>query len=156
MDLDNASILDIVVGDPLLKTSSAPVGEPTAEIADLARDMLATMYASRGVGLAAVQVGRAVRMIVFDAGGPENPRPEVMIDPEITWSKKTRVDMEEGCLSIPGRLVQVSRPSDVKIVYTDLQGARRKRDLGGMPARIVQHEIDHLNGVLITDPDVSA
>lgn len=150
MDDTNANILDIVVGDPMLRTVSTPVGTIDDATRELARDMLATMYDARGIGLAAIQVGRPVRVIVFDVGGPQNPRPEVMIDPEITWSRKTQIVMEEGCLSIPGLHVDVSRPSDVKVAYTDLDGQRRTRDLGGMPARVVQHEIDHLDGVLIS------
>ena len=151
MDLDGATILPIIANDPLLRSVSEPIGVPDDSIRDLARDMLATMYAAPGIGLAAIQVGRPVRMIVFDAGTKESPRPEVMIDPVIDWAKKRLVDMEEGCLSIPGRRMPVSRPSDVRVSYTDLDGVRRTRDLGGMPARVVQHEMDHLDGVLITD-----
>jgi peptide deformylase len=150
METPNANVLDIVVGDPLLRTVSTPIGTPDDDIRQLARDMFATMYEKRGIGLAAVQVGRPIRMIVFDAGTRASPRPGVMIDPVIEWSKKTCVVMEEGCLSIPGVHLDVSRPSDIKVSYTDLEGFRRTRDLGGMPARIVQHEIDHLDGVLIT------
>lgn len=151
MDMQDATVMDLVVGGPTLRQASAPVGVPDDSVRALARDMLATMYASRGIGLAAVQVGRPVRVIVFDAGTKDAPRPEVMVDPVVEWAKKTRVTMEEGCLSIPGLRVDVSRPSDVKVSYTDLDGARRVRDLGGMPARVVQHEIDHLDGVLISD-----
>ncbi len=151
MDLSNARILDIVVvDDPILRSTSTEIGEIDDATRDLARDMLATMYDASGIGLAAVQVGRPVRMIVFDVARKDGPRrPEVMIDPVIEWSKKLRIEMEEGCLSIPGRRVMVSRPSDIRVSYTQLDGTRRTRDLGGMHARVVQHEIDHLNGVLI-------
>jgi peptide deformylase len=146
-----ARILDVTVDRHVLKTPSLPIGAPDGRIRELARDMLATMYASKGVGLAAVQVGEHVRLLVMDAGGPERPMPIAMVDPVITWSKKRQVEDEEGCLSIPGRRVVVSRPSDVTVAYTDLDGVRLEKSLGGWPARIVQHEIDHLDGKLITD-----
>lgn len=148
--LPQGNVLDIVTETAILRKPSAAVGTVAADTVQLAADMLATMYASRGVGLAAVQVGRHARVIVYDASSDQS-RPEVMIDPEVVWSKKTTQPFEEGCLSIPGRQVQVTRPTDIKVVYTDVSGARIERSLGGMPARIVQHEIDHTNGVLITD-----
>lgn len=152
IDLTGGNVLTVITdADPMLKRPSAAVGEPTDEIRQLARDMLATMYAQRGIGLAAVQVARPVRMIVLDAGTPEAPRPMVMIDPVVEWAKKRGFEMEEGCLSLPGRRMPVTRPSDIKVSYTDLEGVRVTKDLGGMPARIVQHEIDHTDGVLITD-----
>lgn len=151
-DLTGVRTLEILTDDnPLLKQVSAPVGVPDDTTRGLAMSMLATMYAAPGIGLAAVQVGHLVRMLVFDAGTPQNPQPVVMIDPVVEWSKKRCIDMTEGCLSIPGRRVDVSRPTDVKVSYTDLDGARKVRDLGGMPARVLQHELDHLDGVLITD-----
>lgn len=150
IDASEGTVLEIITDRTALSQACSPIGVPDDAIRQLARDMLATMYAAPGIGLAAIQVGRPVRMIVFDAGGAAAPRPEVMIDPEIMWAKKLRVEMEEGCLSIPGRRIQVSRPSDVEVSYTDLDGTRRKRSLGGMPARIVQHEMDHLDGVLMT------
>jgi peptide deformylase len=152
IDLTGGTVLPVITdADPMLKRPSAAIGEPTEEIRQLARDMLATMYEQRGIGLAAVQVARPLRMLVLDAGTPETRRPMVMIDPVIEWAKKRGFEMEEGCLSLPGRRVPVTRPSDIKVTYTDLEGNRVTRDLGGMPARIVQHEIDHLDGILITD-----
>jgi peptide deformylase len=152
MDLSGGDVLPIITdADPMLKRPSAAIGEVTDEIRTLARDMLATMYSQRGIGLAAVQVARPLRMLVLDAGTPEAPRPMVLVDPVIEWAKKRGFEMEEGCLSLPGRRLPVTRPSDIKVSYTDLEGNRVTRDLGGMPARIVQHEIDHLDGVLITD-----
>lgn len=157
IDLSGGSVLPVITdADPMLKQPSAAIGEPTDDIRQLARDMLATMYAQNGIGLAAVQVARPVRMLVFDVTPSDRRaagerKPEVAIDPEITWSKKLHLDMEEGCLSIPGRRMTVSRPSDVDVEYTDLAGARVRRKFGGMQARVFQHELDHLNGVLITD-----
>ena len=152
IDLSGGDVLPIITdADPMLKRPSAAIGEPTDDIRKLARDMLATMYAGNGIGLAAVQVARPVRMLVLDAGTPDARRPMVMIDPVIEWAKKRGFEMQEGCLSLPGKLVPVTRPSDIKVSYTDLEGNRVTRDLGGMPARIAQHEIDHMDGVLITD-----
>lgn len=148
--LPAGNVLDIVTDVATLRTPSAPVGAVDADTLQLAADMLATMYAGRGVGLAAVQIGRHSRVIVYDASADQS-RPEVMIDPKIVWTKKATQPYDEGCLSIPGRQVSVVRPTDVKVAYTDLSGARVERSLGGMPARIVQHEIDHTDGVLITD-----
>jgi peptide deformylase len=148
--LPQGRVRTVVTDRELLKQASTPVGQVDGNILRLAADMLATMYAEEGIGLAAVQIGDLRRVIVFDVS-PTRNRPEVMIDPEIVWSKKLTISMEEGCLSIPGLNVDVVRPSDVDVVYTDIDGNRRKRQLGGMHARVVQHEIDHVDGVLITD-----
>jgi peptide deformylase len=151
MDLSNASVLDIVVDPMVLRTVSRPLLRVDEAVHALACDMLATMYAAGGVGLAAIQIGRPFRVIVFDvAAEGRPPAPEVMINPVIEWSKKLHIEMEEGCLSIPGRKVIVSRPSDIRVSYLQLDGTKRTRELGGMHARVVQHEIDHLDGVLIT------
>lgn len=148
----NPKILDILTdAHPMMRQTSEPVGEVTDEIRAFAYDMIATMVAARGIGLAAVQVGRPIRMLVIETGTSENRKPLVMVDPVIDWAKKREIGMEEGCLSIPNRRVDVSRPSDVDVVFTGLDDVRTKRSLGGMPARIVQHEIDHLDGVLMTD-----
>ena len=149
--LPEGRILPIVTERAALHRPSVAVGTPDADTLQLAADMLASMYAARGVGLAAVQVGRHVRMITYDASAERN-RPEVMIDPEITWSKKTKQPYDEGCLSVPGLEFAVTRPTDVKIAYTTIDSVRTERSLGGMPARIVQHEIDHLDGILMIDP----
>lgn len=148
--LPQGNVLDIVTDRNVLRRQSETVGTVDAGIVQLAADMLATMYAEQGIGLAAVQVGRLVRVIVFDAS-PARNRPEIMIDPEIVWSKKTTQPFDEGCLSLPGHTVAVHRPTDVEIAYTDIDGQRRKRSLGGLPARVAQHEIDHTNGVIILD-----
>ncbi len=143
-------ILEVLTdSNPLLRQVSREIGVPTDEVRSLAQDMIATMHAANGIGLAAIQVGAPLRMLVMksQAGGD----PLVMVDPVIEWSKKLRVEMQEGCLSLPGRRMMVTRPSDVEVSYTDLDGTRQKLALGGMPARVVQHEIDHLNGVLMPD-----
>lgn len=149
--IERTRVMEILTDEhPMLSQPSAPIGEITDEVRELAADMLETMYAAKGIGLAAVQVGHPVRMLVLDAGPPDARRPVVMIDPVIDWSKKLHVDFEEGCLSIPGRRIVIARPADVKVTFTDLDGVRRTRDFGGLPARIVQHEIDHLDGIVMT------
>lgn len=151
-DLTGVQTLPILTdADPMLKRVSTPIGQPTDETRALAMSMLATMYAAPGIGLAAVQIGHLVRMLVFDAGTPQKPQPTVMIDPVVEWAKKRCIEMTEGCLSLPGKRIDVSRPTDVKVSYTDLDGTRQTRDLGGMPARVFQHELDHLNGIMIDD-----
>ena len=145
------SILPIVTRQMPLRTVSEPIGIVNDVTLELVADMLATMYAAPGIGLAAIQVGRPLRVIVWDLGTPEARRPEVMIDPVIEWAKKRETEMEEGCLSIPGLRINVSRPSDIRVAYMQIDGTRRVRDLGGLHARVVQHETDHLDGRLITD-----
>ena len=104
-------ILDILTdAHPMMRQISDPVGEVTEEIRAFADDMIATMVAARGIGLAAVQVGRPIRMLVIETGTSDNRKPLVMIDPVIDWAKKREIGMEEGCLSIPNRRVDVSRP----------------------------------------------
>jgi peptide deformylase len=146
-------------GDPCLREKAQAVGEVAPETLALAADMLETMYAAKGIGLAAPQVGAGVRVFVLDVdwveheGGPEKhqPNPRVFIDPEITWESAEDIRMSEGCLSLPGIEGDVFRPQEVKVAYTDRKGARRERKLAGLEARCVQHEIDHLNGVLFVD-----
>lgn len=148
-----------IYGDPVLREKAQPVTEVTPETLALAADMLETMYAAKGIGLAAPQVGEGVRVFVLDVdwveheGGPEQhkPNPRVFIDPEITWESTEDGKMSEGCLSLPGIEGDVFRPQEVKVAYTDRKGARRERKLTGLEARCAQHEIDHLNGVLFVD-----
>jgi len=115
----------------------------------LARDMLETMYASKGVGLAGPQVGINARIAVIDPS-PERDQAMVLIDPEIVERSGTIVE-EEGCLSVPGVNGHVKRSARVVVEYTDLSGERRRVEAEGLPARIFQHEIDHLDGKLFID-----
>jgi peptide deformylase len=135
-----------------LRLVSEPVGEVTDEVRRLATDMLDTMYDAPGIGLAAIQIGVPKRVVVIDLGRTEEERrPLVLVDPEITWSSdETRVH-EEGCLSIPEYYEDVERPDRVKVRYRDLQDQLVEAEADGILATCIQHEIDHLNGVLFID-----
>ena len=139
--------------DPRLKKPCAPVTEIGAEIAQLAEDMLETMYDAPGVGLAAPQVGVLKRLLVMDCvKDPEAaPRPMVLINPEITWASEGQNTYEEGCLSIPDQYAEVVRPAEVRVRWTALDGKQQEEQFAGLWATCVQHEIDHLNGRLFID-----
>lgn len=138
--------------DPRLKKLCDPITEFTPDLAELADDMLATMYDAPGVGLAAPQIGVMRRMIVMDCmKAPDEPRPIVLINPEITWSSEDTNVYEEGCLSIPDQFAEVTRPATVRARWQDLSGTPQEEEFTGLWATCVQHEIDHLNGKLFID-----
>ena len=139
--------------DPVLQARAEPAGYLAwPELAQLAADLLATMYAAGGRGLAAPQVGVLRRIFVMDAGWKEGrPDPLVLVDPEIAMRSTLCDTAEERCLSIPDRPVMVRRPTGIEILSYDLDGMRISRALQGVPARIAQHEHDHLEGRLILD-----
>ncbi len=135
-------------GDPVLRRRAEPVGEVTQEIRDILRDMVATMYAEVGVGLAAPQVGVSLRMMVVDDERGRGAK--ALINPVIV-DQGGRVVAEEGCLSIPGFFAPVARAEWVRIEAHDEDGGPRRLDARGFFARVMQHEIDHLDGVLFID-----
>jgi peptide deformylase len=135
-----------LLGSPVLRRRSEEIGAPDDEIRRLVADMFETMDAARGVGLAANQVGVARRVAVVEADGDRF----VMIDPVILESEG-KATAEEGCLSIPDIYGDVTRPERVVLEATDLEGNRYRRDATGLKARAIQHEIDHLNGILFLD-----
>ena len=138
--------------DPRLAETCAPVEAITPEIETLARDMLETMYDAPGRGLAAPQVGAMVRMFVMDTGWKEGkPDPLVFINPMLQEVSEERAEAEEGCLSIPGVLATVSRPAQVQMVWTGLNGGRYVQSFTGFAAACAQHELDHLDGVITFD-----
>ncbi len=138
--------------DPRLKLISKPVEKVDDSIRRLMDDMLETMYASQGIGLAAPQVGMAKRVIVVDlARQGEPPHPLRLANPEVIWRSQEEMLCEEGCLSVPDQYSEVSRPKAVKIRYLDYQNEIREMDAEGYLATCLQHEIDHLNGVLFID-----
>ena len=142
----------VLLPDPRLRLKSEPVESVTDEIRRLAEDMLATMYDAPGVGLAAIQIGVPKRVVVMDPSKKdEERRPAVLINPEITWASEETNSYEEGCLSIPEYYEEVERPAKVKFRYTDLSGKTVEQDAEGLVAICIQHEIDHLNGVLFID-----
>jgi peptide deformylase len=135
-----------LLGSPVLRRRSEEIGAPDDEVRRLVEDMFETMDASKGVGLAANQVGVARRVAVVDADGDRF----VMIDPVILETEG-RTTAEEGCLSIPDIYGDVARPERVVLEATDLEGSRYRRDATGLKARAIQHEIDHLDGILFLD-----
>jgi len=140
----------------LLRQRAQPVTEAPASLRPLVDDMFETMVAEPGIGLAAPQVGVSQRLVVIesvaedDAGDVLAPR-LVLVNPEITWFSEDRVPYEEGCLSVPDITESVDRPRAIRFRYTDLDGATLERQTAGLLARVVQHEIDHLNGILFVD-----
>lgn len=168
----------VILPDSQLRLVSTPVAEITPEIRTLVADMFETMYDAPGIGLAAIQIGVPWRVVTLDVAkrAPEPPaddaaadsetpdapdgqekrdrqprNPMVFINPEITWSSEERSVYEEGCLSIPEYYEEVERPASVKVAYTDLDGQRQEIEADGLLATCIQHEIDHLNGVLFID-----
>jgi peptide deformylase len=135
-----------LLGSPVLRRRSDEIGTPDEEIRRLVADMFETMDAARGVGLAANQIGVAKRVAVVDADGDRF----VMIDPVIVESEG-KATAEEGCLSIPDIYGDVSRAERVVLEATDLEGNRYRRDATGLKARAIQHELDHLDGILFLD-----
>ena len=142
----------IKLPDKRLRLVSEPVKRIDAGIRKLVEDMFATMYAAPGIGLAAIQVGIGKRVFTADLSKKEKSRePQVFINPEITWASDEKAIHEEGCLSIPEYYEDVERPVQVKVKYLDLDGKAHEIEADGLLARCVQHEIDHINGVLFID-----
>ncbi len=147
----------VILPDSQLRLVSAPVASVTPEIRKLAEDMLETMYDAPGIGLAAIQIGKPVRLVTIDVSkksedDEETPKaPMVFVNPEVTWSSEEKNVYEEGCLSIPEYYEEVERPARVKVRYMDLDGAIQEIEADGLLATCLQHEIDHLNGVLFID-----
>ena len=142
----------VTLPDPILRKISEPVDTVDGDIRRLMDDMLETMYAAPGVGLAAIQVGVPKRIIVLDvAGEDETPQPLAMANPEIVrLSDATRL-YEEGCLSIPDVRVEIERPAALTVGYVDREGKRQEIEAEGLLATALQHEINHLDGKLIID-----
>jgi peptide deformylase len=142
----------LILPDPRLRLVSQPVGAIDAEIRGLIADMFETMYAAPGIGLAAIQIGVPRRVITLDlAKKDEEKKPQVFINPAILSTSADRSTYEEGCLSIPEYYEEVERAAEVKFRYLDLNGSEHQLDATGLLATCVQHEIDHLNGVLFID-----
>ena len=137
---------------PVLKQKASKVGAVDDEIRKLLDDMLETMYASNGCGLAAPQIGVSKRIVVIDiAHEGEEPAPIYMVDPEIVWSSEETEVCEEGCLSVPGQRAEVERPASVRIKYLDYQGNDKELLAEDFLAVATQHELDHLDGILYID-----
>lgn len=147
------TVLPIIVApDPRLKVNAEPVEKVDGEIRQLMDDMLESMHAANGIGLAAPQVGVAKRVLVMDVARPEeDPRPIRMANPEIVWESDDSICVEEGCLSLPDQYAEVVRPERVRVRYLDHENEIRELEADGLLAKCVQHEMDHLDGVLFVD-----
>ena len=174
-----SDLYDIVlVPDPVLKQASEAVGEVNAAVKGQIDRMFATMYDAPGIGLAANQVGITNRVFVMDCApdcweygderdgakiiksayrsgegddGEPDKHPLVMVNPEIVWSSEDKSVFQEGCLSIPQQYADVVRPAQVRVKYVDYDGTLQEQEFSGLPSHCVQHEIDHLDGVLFVD-----
>lgn len=137
------------LGDPVLRATALPVERFDAELASEVQRMGELMHDALGIGLAATQVGVLHRVLVYRAY-PEDPL-TALVNPELTWSSEEREPGEEGCLSLPGVHVEVERPTSVRVRAQDPAGEPLEIDAEGLEARVIQHEIDHLDGILILD-----
>jgi peptide deformylase len=142
----------LILPDKRLRLTAKPVAKIDAATRKLVEDMFETMYAAPGIGLAAVQVGETRRIFTIDLAKKDEPnQPQVFINPEVTWQSDEKNLHEEGCLSIPEYYEDVERPARVKVRYLDLDGKQHEIEAAGLLATCIQHEIDHLNGVLFID-----
>ena len=138
--------------DPRLQAVSTDVERVDDEIRALVTDMTDSMYAAEGIGLAAIQIGVAKRILVIDPDQKEgNKNPRAFINPKITWASEEMATYEEGCLSVPEIWDDVERPARVKCEYLDIDGKPQTLEADGLLATCLQHEMDHLNGVLFID-----
>jgi peptide deformylase len=143
----------LILPDKRLRQVSEPVKKIDAGIRKLVEDMFESMYDAPGIGLAAIQVGTPKRVVTMDLSKKEEAEknPQVFINPEIVWSSDEQATYEEGCLSIPEFYEEVERSAQVKVKYLDLEGKAHEVEANGLLATCLQHEIDHLNGVLFID-----
>lgn len=147
----------VVFGDPVLKKPADDIEEGSIDMKEFVEDMFETMYEANGIGLAAPQIGRSIRMFIVDGSPLEEEEEDmddfkkVFINPEILWEEGKEWAFEEGCLSIPGVREEVHRPPKLRINYLDENFEEHEEEFDGMQARIIQHEYDHIEGILFTD-----
>ena len=142
----------LIEPDPILRKKSRPLEKVDDEIRKLMKDMLNVMYEAPGIGLAAVQVGILKRIVVIDVSKDEKKRdPLFLVNPEIVHRSKMMSTYEEGCLSLPNHFAEIERPAECKINYIDFNGKKKELKADGILATCIQHEVDHLNGVLFID-----
>ncbi len=142
----------LVAPDPRLKTVSQPVENVDGGIRRLAEDMLESMYAADGIGLAAIQIGMPRRVLVLDLGRKDGRNePRVFVNPRILWTSEDAALYEEGCLSVPDIWEDVERPAQIRAEYLDEEGRSHALEAEGLLATCLQHEIDHLDGILFVD-----
>ncbi len=147
------TVLPIIIApDPILKKKAIPIQTVDSEISQLMKDMLETMYMAPGIGLAATQVGILKRVVVIDISKKEQlNEPICMANPEIVWSSEEEVTAEEGCLSLPQQYGEITRPKRIKVRYINENNQTINKDASGLLATCIQHELDHLQGILFID-----
>jgi peptide deformylase len=147
------AVLEIILApDPRLKAKAKPVKAVDDDVRKLMDDMLDSMHSAQGIGLASTQVGDPRRVIVVDISGPDDdPAPIRMANPELVWTSDEERSHEEGCLSLPEQYAEVVRPEYIRVRYLDETGETRELETEGMLATCIQHEMDHLDGVLFVD-----
>jgi peptide deformylase len=142
----------LTIPEPVLRTKAKPIERVDAELRRLVDDMLETMYDAPGIGLAAPQIGVSRRLIVMDPAKDDAPKtPLIMVNPEILSRSEEMRLHDEGCLSIPDFTAEIERPAKTRVAYIDRQGKNQEVELEGIWSTLVQHEIDHLNGILFID-----
>ncbi len=156
LEIKFMSVLPIItVPNPLLKQTAQKVETITPQIKKLAHDMVDTMYEAPGVGLASNQIGQLYRIFVMDAhytkGDPATRKPQILINPEIIWKCEEPSIIQEGCLSIPQQFAEVERPKSVRVQYLDIDGKIQEYEAQDLESHVIQHELDHLDGVLFID-----
>ena len=150
--VDNPPLEIFKLGSETLRTEAKRISKVDNQIRNLAKDMLQSMYSAKGIGLAGPQVGISKELLVIDINFEDSAaEPLILINPEITAFGSTLTTYEEGCLSIPGIYLNVVRPSTIKLKFRDEMGRPRKMNADGLLARCIQHEVDHLKGVLFVD-----
>ena len=141
----------LIEPDPILRKKCEPLENVDDDARKLMSDMLETMYKAPGIGLAAIQVGILKRIVVIDISKEEKKNPLFLVNPEIIYKSKNTSVYEEGCLSLPGQFAEIERPAECHIKYIDYNGKEKKLETKGLLATCIQHEIDHLNGILFID-----
>jgi len=142
----------LIIPEKKLRLISEPIKAFDKPLRTLVDDMFETMYEAPGIGLAAIQIGEPVRVITIDVAKKDDPKePQVFINPEIVWTSEDTSTYEEGCLSIPEYYEEVERPAKVRVKYVDADGKAHEIEADGLLATCLQHEIDHINGVLFID-----
>ena len=150
--VENPPLEIFKLGSETLRTEAKRISKVDSSIRDLAKDMLQSMYSAKGIGLAGPQVGISKELLVIDINFEDSAaEPLILINPEITAFGSTLNTYEEGCLSIPGVYLNVVRPSTIKLKFRDEMGRPRKMNADGLLARCIQHEVDHLRGILFVD-----
>ncbi|RCL00625.1 MAG: peptide deformylase [Candidatus Tokpelaia sp. JSC188] len=142
----------VILPNPLLREVSRPVATVDDRIIELSNDMLKSMYHASGIGLAAIQIGVLLRLLVIDITGNDKPKnPRIFINPEVIWRSDEQNIYKEGCLSIPDYYAEIKRSRKVCVTYIERDGRKKEIEADGLLATCLQHEIDHLNGILFID-----